>query len=1551
MNTLKFFKLLAVAVLALAGLFALLVALPDESHNTVQAQELAPTLPLSAIRYVATSGADVGDCANSAVPCHTVQYAVDVAGEGDVIKVATGVYTDVQSRPVPPGYLSPPPGGLIAQMVYVSKTVTIRGGYATTNWAVPYPITQPTTLDAQGQGRVLVLAGDISSTIEGLRITDGNAAGLGGSWRTPSDSGGGVYVADATVTLGNNWIFNNAAYWGGGGAFFLNSFSMTATIVTTNTAQRGSGLYLAYTDATLTANTIAANGSDYSFGVYVEYSAAVLIANTIANNSGGIHLGHSPATLVANTIANNNNSSGVGMSYSPATLIANIITSNTANYGGGASLYYSDATFVNNVIAGNQGNYEGSGLYIEASSPRLLHNTIARNTGGGGSGVYIRESMSDYSTVMFTNTIVVSQAVGVHVESGSTAVLNGVLWHGNTSNTSGAGTINMTHAITGAPALAADGYHLTGSSATIDAGVDAGVASDIDGEQRPMGLAPDLGADEFPGPALLLGTAGQAIVNIGEPLTYTVIVTASGASSSTNVALTDTLSLQQQPISVVSSRGSCAFGAGWGGIVTCSLGTLNPGESARITLTTQVTATPPGQLPLDVQNSIAVRSDQVVNGIDLDITLHDCHVRLNHSPAEWNTIQAGVDVSTQPTDVVKVAGICGGLNTHGGARQVVYVNKTLTIRGGYATAFTDPPNPEANPTLVDAVGRGRVLYITGDSLGPGQTISPTIEGLRMTGGNAAGMGDPAPSGGGVYVNSAAATFGNNWIFSNTAETGSGLYLINSSATLHGNTVLSNTASSTGGGVHLYNSPAALGGNTISHNTAGEGGGLYVRDSRATLMENTISNNTATEWGGGGGLRLQESPATLISNTIASNFAADQGGGLYLLDSPATLVGNVISNNTGQQAGGGLRLDRSSITLTHNIISGNAANGYPGRGGGIFAVYGSNATWTANTIVSNTADSGGGIYLSYSSPTLTANIIRRNTTDNTGGGGGLYLEESDATLINNVIADNSNDEPYSCGSGLRIYDSSPHLLHTTIANNSGGTGSGVCVSYDSDFDYPHLIDTILAGHTVGIYVGSGDYSACQMNATLWGNDTDWSGPGALYTGTVNVWGDPNFSATGDYHLGPGSAAIDAGVDAGVTSDVDGEPRPMGNGYDIGADEFSGAALQVSKHAVPNPAQAGAQLTYTLYLTNVGSIDLHAAVTDSLPPYVVTGTMPGGTLLLPGGIITWTGITLAPGGVWSQTVVVTVAADYVGTLSNVVQASSAEGASGVYTETTLVLGTPPGAPVLLAPQDGIITTTQAITLAWQAGAGGAPAGYHVMVDGAAVTTTQTSSATLLALGDHTWTARAFNAAGLSAWAEARTIHITGSGACIPITGVTFAPTWTASLSPTTLIPMVTPGNASQPITYTWDFGDGSPPVDSPRPTHAFECDALVTLTATNECSQRVFSHTVEVALPPCCVPPQAGFTYTLPALVGTPITFTNTTTGCMYPTIVFTWNFGDNTPPAVAVHPLHVYTATGDYTVWLTASMDCGCGQRAEGFYSDTLTVSPHRLYLPLIVKNG
>jgi serine protease AprX len=108
-----------------------------------------------------------------------------------------------------------------------------------------------------------------------------------------------------------------------------------------------------------------------------------------------------------------------------------------------------------------------------------------------------------------------------------------------------------------------------------------------------------------------------------------------------------------------------------------------------------------------------------------------------------------------------------------------------------------------------------------------------------------------------------------------------------------------------------------------------------------------------------------------------------------------------------------------------------------------------------------------------------------------------------------------------------------------------------------------------------------------------------------------------------------------------------------------------ALAIDKRASSVVALPGEPLTYTLRLTNTGNVPLTGIVTDVLPSCILPGMTEGGTAFLPGGTLTWTLPPLAPEGVWTETVVVTVEAGYIGWVTNVVRAATAEGAAGVYT----------------------------------------------------------------------------------------------------------------------------------------------------------------------------------------------------------------------------------------------------------------------------------------------
>ena len=203
-----------------------------------------------------------------------------------------------------------------------------------------------------------------------------------------------------------------------------------------------------------------------------------------------------------------------------------------------------------------------------------------------------------------------------------------------------------------------------------------------------------------------------------------------------------------------------------------------------------------------------------------------------------------------------------------------------------------------------------------------------------------------------------------------------------------------------------------------------------------------------------------------------------------------------------------------------------------------------------------------------------------------------------TVLNNLIVDNQGD-------GIDAYGGSSQLVHNTLARNSG---RGIDVSNH----HLTISNTILVSHTTGVYV-SYDGSVA-MEGTLWGsgiwsNGSDWSGDGEIVTGTVNIWADPGFEAAGagDYHIGAGSAARDAGVDAGVWRDVDGQVRPMSWRPDIGADEFPDVGLDLLVE-LPSPyVNRGTSITYTIRMTNAGfGAATGVILTDSLAPLATRHT---------------------------------------------------------------------------------------------------------------------------------------------------------------------------------------------------------------------------------------------------------------------------------------------------------------------------------------------------------
>jgi predicted outer membrane repeat protein len=325
---------------------------------------------------------------------------------------------------------------------------------------------------------------------------------------TAAMHGGGLHVNAGRVDLFGGLFTNNRAGLNGGGLNTNNHVSINGTHFISNTAGQQGGGFLqwsaGYTVTISNARVERNVAGQQGGGLWTHGTTTLLdthvISNSAANWGGGVFQQGGVITLTRSVIEGNTSTQhGGGVVLNGGTALfsrSRIVNNTAAGHGGGLDVWTARLNLINVVIADNHAAL-GNGIYLYDSPLDALHTTLARNTGGQGSGIYVNHDLPAYNTVTLTNTILVSQTVGVTATATNTVTFNGVLWFGNGAHTGGAGSFNVQHATTGDPAFAADGYRLTRNSLAIDHGVSAGVSIDLDGDLRPIGSGADLGADEF----------------------------------------------------------------------------------------------------------------------------------------------------------------------------------------------------------------------------------------------------------------------------------------------------------------------------------------------------------------------------------------------------------------------------------------------------------------------------------------------------------------------------------------------------------------------------------------------------------------------------------------------------------------------------------------------------------------------------------------------------------------------------------------------------------------------------------------------------------------------------------------------------------------------------------------------------------------------------------------------------------------------------------------------------------------------------------------------
>jgi len=469
-------------------------------------------------------------------------------------------------------------------------------------------------------------------------------------------------------------------------------------------------------------------------------------------------------------------------------------------------------------------------------------------------------------------------------------------------------------------------------------------------------------------------------------------------------------------------------------------------------------------------------------------------------------------------------------------------NTAETGAGGLDFWFSD------FPTVRDSV----IENNTPDGIKAAFSDGPTITGSTIADNGDAGI-------------SIVSAFGQTVISGNLVTGNSpGLYLSTISGTVSGNTISNNSVPSGQGGGGMYvvgSNGLTISNNVLTGNQGSSGGAIYMTGAYATVEDNIVVSNSAPFVGtsGGGGMYLDAGSTAhidVLRNTVRSNSAYNQGGGMLLLGD-ITARDNLLEANTAY--GGGGAVATMMGTLEGNRFVDNSAQ----VGGGLYLVNPMGVDLVRNEFHRNHATNGNGGGLAiwggfFFDVSLDGNQAVLNTA--TGRGGGIYMEsqdgDSDTAVDNTLVARNSAPE----GAGMYVFGGTTRLNHSTIADHEDtfdSDGVGILVKMFASAGDAFFANSVITGNATGVHVHSG---SATLDHTLWGdgpwaNTVDWSG-GSVTT-TSETWSAPGFvSATGDdYHLAAWSPARDAAADAGVATDMEGDPRPHPDTGipDLGADE--------------------------------------------------------------------------------------------------------------------------------------------------------------------------------------------------------------------------------------------------------------------------------------------------------------------------------------------------------------------------------------------------------------